>query len=437
MNSVLSLRNRLAGWLLVGVILTTLLAVFSAAVSSLLPGVLIWLVGGLLIPNLRRAQLWQIGILLGIGLLCLAIGEWRGSSPQFLQRAIEGNQMITAMLLAVSFLRLIAMANVDPQAPLPQGKRALLRTLFGVHLLGTVMNISSVMIAGDRLSAARPLSRVQALTLLRGFSACALWSPFFASMGITLSGVPGAHLGTLIIFGLPAALVALLVSAWQLQRLPESAVAEGYPVTFAALWLPVVLAVAVIIGHLLLPEIPVLTLVTLLALIFSVGWILCREQRAGAGRLQQHVQSALPGMAGEVLLFLAAAVLASGAAALLESFNIRLVPEHFGVLAAWTTLLILIGLAIAGMHPVTTVALAAGILAPHVENANLLALTLLFGWGLGVCLSPFSGVQLTLQARYLVRMRDLALLNLPAALPLLAVAFTALYICARFTGQSG
>ena len=112
-------------------------------------------------------------------------------------------------------------------------------------------------------------------------------------------------------------------------------------------------------------------------------------------------------------------------------------PDYFGVTAAWITLLILIGLAIVGMHPVTTVALAAGVLAPHVEDANLLALTLLFGWGLGVCFSPFSGIQLTLQARYLIRMRDLAAQNLPTALPLTGIAFATLYLYSRLSGQGG
>lgn len=423
-----SMRTPLAGWLLLAMIILTIAASLSDLVSPLIPGVLIWISAILLLPNVRHTQLWQIVTLMGIGSIGLAVGEFRGANPDFMLRAIGGNQMITAMLLAVSFLRLIALANIDTSTPLPHGRQSLIKTLLGVHMLATVMNLSAVMIVGDRLATVQPVNRTQNFTLLRGFSACAMWSPFFAAMGVTLVGVPGAHLATLITYGLPAAALILAITIWQLKHTPAAEACNGYPITVSALWMPVTLAVIVMLAHVIYPDVPVLTLVTLLSLLFTLGWILWRERGAGVKRLHGHVRKGIPNMAGEVLLFLAAAVLASGAAAALESFHIRLVPDHFGLIAAWVTLSILIVLAIAGMHPVTTVALAASILAPHVEDSNLLALTFLFSWGLGVCLSPFSGIQLTLQSRYFVRARDLARMNWVTLLPMIIVAYGALYI---------
>jgi len=433
MSNASALRRSIAGWLLFLTIIGSVAVGFSKQVSELLPGLLIWLSAVLLIPDLKKNQRWQLGTLMAVGIVGLVVGEYRTGDSQFLWRAAGANQLITSMLLAVSFLRVVNNMTAHEYMPLPSGKTALLKTLFGVHLLGTVMNVSSVMIAGDRLTEKKQLKPLQAFTLLRGFSACAVWSPFFASMGITLVGVPDAHLLVLILFGLPAALIMLAIAAWQISHDSNAETSEGFPVNFSALWLPLSLAICVMAAHFIWPDISVLSFVTLGGLVFSFAVATIKKRTLAARHIKNHIKHGLSAMAGEVMLFLAAAVLASGAAAALESFGLKLVPDHFGVVAAWATMGILVALAISGMHPITTVALAAGILAPHVENADLLGLTLLFGWNLGVCFSPFSGVQLTLQSRYGVRARDLAKMNLPTALPLVLLACGSLYLCSLIT----
>ena len=433
MTRASAFRHNAAGWLLFLTIFASLASAFSSHVSSLVPGIMIWVTSFLLIPDLKKAQRWQIGVLMGVGVLGLTVGELRSANSEFLWRAAGANEVITAMLLAVSFLRIISALPEGVDKPLPVGKNALLKTLFGVHLLGTVMNVSAVMIAGDRLTEKRPLKPLQALTLLRGFSACAVWSPFFASMGITLVGVPDARLGTLILFGFPAAMIMLAIAAWQISRDPDADSCAGFPVTFNELWLPVTLAVFVMGTHFIWPDISVLSFVTFWGLLFALIVSLIKFKGQTGEKLVNHIHNGLPRMAGEVFLFLAAAVLASGAASALESFGLKLVPDHFGFIASCATVAILLVLAIVGMHPVTTVALAAGILAPHVENATLLGMTLLFGWNIGVCFSPFSGVQLTLQSRFGIRARDLATMNLKTALPLVLLAMATLYICSIVT----
>jgi len=404
----------------------TLLASLTDLLPAWLAGIPIWLAMLLLFAGLRRGQKWQSGLLLLIGGAGLLIGFLHDGDGRYLLKALEGNQMIVSMLVAVSFLRLVSLPALAGQERLPVGPKALFGTLLGGHLVGAVINISSVVILGDRLSARRPLSTLQGLALLRAFSACAVWSPFFAAMGVVLISAPGAQLNTLVLFGLPVAGVALGFSGWQIGRDPKASALPGYPLQLGALWMPVLLAVLVMLAHHFWPRVSVLTLVTLIALLFALLWLPLREGRDGIRQLQEHVHRGLPRLASEVSLFVAAAVLAAGVAAVLGALDIGLAPAHFGSVEACITVLILVGASLIGMHPVTSVVLAGSILMPTVEDPNLLGITLLLSWSLGICLSPFSGVQICLQSRYGISARALLRLNAWYAPLMLLVAFASI-----------
>lgn len=216
------------------------------------------------------------------------------------------------------------------------------------------------------------------------------------------------------------ALVALLFTARELKRWPDAADTMAYPMQWSALWMPLLLAVLVIIAHLIWPQAAVLTLVTLIALGFALGWLTLIRRSEGIKEAIRHVRSGLPNLCSEIALFLGAAVLAAGVAATLDALSVSLAPQHFGAFEACVTLAALIGVAVAGMHPVTSVALAGSLIGGSVTDPDLLGLTLLMGWALGVGLSPLSGIQLTLQARFgmsarlmLKANRDYALLMYP------------------------
>jgi hypothetical protein len=421
----------LSGYLLIGMALAAVLNAFFSVLPGYLIGVPVWISALLLWPRLKSAQRKQTAVLLLTGAPLLLFGTVYGDDPQYLLKALEANYLVLAMLVGVSFLRLVAMQGVHSDEQLPRGRTALWQTLLGAHLIGSVINISSVLIVGDRLSARQPLQPVQALVLLRSFSICAFWSPFFAAMGLTLVSAPGAELKTLVLFGLPVALAGLLFSMWEVARAPAVEQARGYPMHLKALWMPLVLAVLVVICHEIWPAISVLTLVTLISILFAVSWLLLRQKRQGGRRLLNHIHEGLPGLAGEVMLFLAAAVLAAGVASSLSAFDLALAPEHYGALEACITLLVLILLAFAGMHPVTSVVLVGSILAPSVSDPNLLGLTMLMGWALGVGLSPLSGVQLSLRARYSIPAVQLMRLNRLYAPVMLLVCWAVLWLFTR------
>jgi hypothetical protein len=421
----------LSGYLLIGMAFAAVLNAFFSVLPGYLIGVPVWISALLLWPRLKPAQRKQTAVLLLTGAPLLLFGTVYGDDPQYLLKALEANYLVLAMLVGVSFLRLVAMQGVHSDEQLPRGRTALWQTLLGAHLIGSVINISSVLIVGDRLSARQPLQPVQALVLLRSFSICAFWSPFFAAMGLTLVSAPGAELKTLVLFGLPVALAGLLFSMWEVARAPAVEQARGYPMHLKALWMPLVLAVLVVICHEIWPAISVLTLVTLISILFAVSWLLLRQKRQGGRRLLNHIHEGLPGLAGEVMLFLAAAVLAAGVASSLNAFDLALAPEHYGAQEACITLLVLIVLAFAGMHPVTSVVLVGSILAPSVSDPNLLGLTMLMGWALGVGLSPLSGVQLSLRARYSIPAVQLMRLNRLYAPVMLLVCWAMLWLFTR------
>jgi hypothetical protein len=417
-----------AGWLLFSAVVLALIAGLTAWLPGYLVGIPIWLAALLLIPLVRRSQLRQIGILFGIGLTGLLFGILNGADLRYLLQALGANHSVVGMLIGVSFLRIVALAGIRSDEALPHGRKALWHTLFGTHLFGSVINVSAVLIVGDRLTAQRSMQPLQGLTLLRSFCICAFWSPFFASMGLTLVSAPGAQLGTLILFGLPLALVALLFSAWEIGRHPQAAQAQGYPMHLRALWMPLLLALLVIIAHQLWPTISVLTLVTSVALLFTLIWLPIRRGPAGLGEAVRHVRVGLPTLRGEILLFAAAAMLAAGVAATLSSLDLNLAPAHFGPLAACVTVVVLVLLAMSGMHPVTSVVLAGSVLAAADGDPNLLGLTLLMGWSLGIGLSPFSGVQLSLQSRYGMKALELLKLNRWYAGVMLCCCFAVLWL---------
>lgn len=419
----------LAGWLLLFVVVTAVLAVVVSGFPAAIAGGLIWLVAVLLKGGgIRGAQRIQVIVMFSIGSLGLLAGLANGAGSRHLMRALEANQMVIAMLIGVSFLRLVTSGQLNATDASPRGRKALLSTLAGPHLFGSVINMSALFIVGDRLSRQQPLSTLQALIMSRAFSLCAHWSPFFAAMGVALINAPGAQLATLSSVGVPLSLLMLGYTYWELSRAPEAQQLTGYPLNLGSLWLPLLLAVLVMVSHQIWPGVPVLTLVTLIAVLVALGWSIVREGVPGVSKSIQHVQTALPRQGNEVMLFLGAAVLGAGVAALLDSFNIQLSFATFGAHQAFVVLLIMVTLAMVGMHPVTSVTLVGSLLAPVVDDPNLLALVFLMTWAFGAGLSPFSGLQLSLISRYQVEAMALLRRNWRYALVLLAADYLALLL---------
>ena len=247
-DRITPLFSLLTGPLLLSMILLSVAHGLVPEIPRLYAGIAAWLAGVILLPGVKGLARLQILGMLGLGAAALAWAASTGRTTDW-EPVLASNQALLAMLAAVSFLRLVTLPASAADDPTPRGPGALRTTLLGVHLFGSVINLSALMIIGDRLSEHRPLTPTQAQVLSRGFAMAAHWSPFFAAMGVALTNAPGAQLPTLALFGLPVAALALGYTAIELGRRPEATGFAGYPLHFGALWIPALLALAVLLIH--------------------------------------------------------------------------------------------------------------------------------------------------------------------------------------------
>jgi hypothetical protein len=422
-----------AGWLLLAAILLSVASGIDAGVPPALPGTAFWLAGVLLAREVGGLQRTQTLLMLAAGLAGLLYAGLSGGGVQ-LEKALSTNQALLAMLAAVGFLRLISLPEADAAEPDPLGRAALWRTLFGVHLFGSVINLSAVMILGDRQSRRQPMTPLQACVLSRGFALAAHWSPFFAAMGIALSNAPGAQLITLSAVGLPLAAFALLVAGWQLSRWPNATAYIGYPMHFGALWIPALLAALVMTLHHLLPAVPILSLISALALVLTLVVLLVRHRGGALPRFVDQVRHGLPRMSGELVLFLAAGVLAAGIASAVQSSGWTLDLRAFGATEASLLLVLMVGVSAVGVHPVISIATAHGVLAPLAPEPNLMGIAYLMTWAAGVSVSPFSGMHLAMHGRFGIDSRGFLRWNGRFTLFMLAVDTLVLHLFERMHG---
>jgi len=421
-----------AGWLILAAIVLSAAHGLGLGLPATLAGTAFWLAGVLLAPGLARLQRIQTLAMLLVGGAGLLFA-WRGGGTVQLEKALVGNQALLAMLAGVSFLRLVSLPAADAGEVDPRGTAALRRTLLGVHLFGSVINLSAVMILGDRQSRRQAMTPLQAMVLSRGFSLAAHWSPFFAAMGVALSNSPGAELPVLSLVGLPLAAFGLSLSAWQLTRRDDTGEYLGYPMHFGALWIPGLLATLVLTVHQLSPPTPILTLIASLAVALTLVVLLARRASQTLPVLFAHVRDGLPRMSGELLLFLAAGVLAAGIGSAAESAGWSLELDTFGAAAASLLLLLMVGLSVLGVHPVISIATAHGLLAPLAPDPNLLGITYLMAWAQGVSISPLSGIHLAIQGRFGIDPRGFLRWNATYTLLMLALDVAVLHLYETLT----
>ncbi len=419
------LGERAVGGLLLVMVICSLLNGLFSLVPAYLAGLFGWIAALLLITRVNALQRLQVVGMLVIGTGGLVYGLVNGTSINP-ARVISVNQSMIAMLAAVSFLRLVTQPP-DVSEALPQGGLPLWRTLFGIHFLGSVINMSAIVIIGDRLSANRPLSAQQACVISRGFALAACWSPFFAAMGIALASAPGAEIATLGMVGLPIALCGLMITGWSLTHRDRAANFYGYPMRFTTLWIPALLALLLMLLHHLYPQIPILTLVALLSLSLSLVILLLRHGANGLTAYRQHVSVGLPRMSAELMLFLAAGVLASGMGAIVTTSGLTFDGSTFGASEASLMLALMVGISVLGVHPVISIATTGGILAPIGVNPNLLGITFLMTWAIGVSTTPLSGLHLMIQGRYQIRGWTLFKMNYRFSLVMLSLAILVLH----------
>jgi len=400
-----NLMRILSGWLIMAMLAGFWLSQLVEPITAwLLP--LIWLPPLLLWRELSAgARRQSLLLLLPGGLLLLLTGLDGGQLPW--QQLLGANLPLLAMFTALSFLGLAGQQQ-DNQ-PAPHGGHALWSTMLGINLLGAVINMSILFVAGDKLQRQQRLSDQQLMVLGRAFCAAAWWSPFFIATGVALTYAPGMQWRHTFIPGLLAAALMMVVTFLEARHHPLEQF-QGYPLRPDSLWLPLLLAATVLLSHTLAPQLGILVLISLLA---PLCGLLFMPRRGAAVRLKEHIHERLPGLVGQFWLFLSAGVFSTAISTTLKHYPhaLSLPFDHFGPIEMSVVLALMILVSLVGIHPLVSVSISSPLLLPLAPDPDMLGFMYLSGWAIGTATSPLSGVGLALCGRYQATPRQILRLN--------------------------
>lgn len=422
-----SLIARLPGLLLFAMMLLAVVAATSSSISPVWSGLAGWLAALFLFRRLPRTMVYQVCGMLAVGIACIA---WviTNHLPLEFTKVFSTNIHVIALIGSVTFLRLITQPGPQVSDTLPKGKKALAKTIWGLHLFASVINLSAIMIFGNRMERAGRINRLQTILFSRAFCSGCYWSPFYVSIATALVYAPGSNFITLMLAGLPIALVGLSITTWQLLRDEESNETHGYPIRLEALLIPSVLSISIIVLNQSFPGFPILTLITILSFLLTVIVLVFRNAATSGSLVASHVSDGLPDMYKELTLFLAAGVMSTGISAVLIGSDISLAIAGVSPGIGGGFILVAMLFSVIGVHPIITISILGSLLSNTLYNANLLGICMMMTWGNGIVISPFSGVNLSIQGRFGASSFMIMRWNTGYALIMLAVCITALYI---------
>ncbi len=431
----MSPRNALAAWLYLAVIILVVAAVWLPGYPAWVTGVIAWAACLLLLPRLPRQQLVMVLVLAGIGALGIAWSMARGAGG-LIEMALTQNVPLAGMLIAVSFLQLIAVSSEADAEPLESGRGALFKTMIGVHLFGAVINFSAVAIFADRLSARAKLTMEQAMGLSQAFIVGAAWSPFYGAMAAALTFAPEARLTQLIFWGIPVAIAGITVTWFTLtsERHRGGRDFVGYPLHLEALWVPAVLAVSVLAIHEWQPRWSVLAIIAAMASLVTVLTLLLRSGAGAGATLLRHVHNRLPAMNGELTLFLAAGILSAGMTGAIDVLDLALPFTSFGPLEASLVLIVMNLCAWIGLHPIILVSVLGPWIMPLQPDQTMLAMVFLMCWGVGLTACPMSNTMLAMAGRYGLPFGALLKQNRVFSAKVTVICIAVIYVYAAMNG---
>ncbi len=395
-------RQRLAG-----LIIALGLALQIARLSGLttlapLVGVVFWLAVALLWVDIPPRNRLQVGALAAIGAVLLVVSRGVYGAELAWARMLDGNTFVVAMLVGVSFIGLI---NRTPPSPGTQthGGRGVITTWLSVHLLGAILNLSSVFLIGDQLKRADGLRLPQLLTLNRGLSSAALWSPFFAAMGVAMGLAPRLDFAVVLAAGVPLAALSGVLTRLELARRFALDDVPGVSLAPRNLLMPVGLAVLVLGFHYgLTPALSIVSIITFLLPVTALAANLPRGLGFTSRRMLSHTRERLPAMRGEISLFLAAGLFTQGLSTFIDAATGSqwVLFDHFGAGEAMLSYLAIVLSAVIGLHPIIGISTLASLLDLEGANHTLVGVVALSAWAVGAAIGPLSGINLSLQGRY-------------------------------------
>lgn len=398
-------QQRLAGVLILFGLIAQILGFTGLLHTAHAVSYLLWLAVALLWRDIPKRSRIQAGVLMGLGLLMLLVARVVYDAEVDWPAMLQGNAFVAAMLVGVSFITLVGKQQGRKKAPGKKltGYGGILRTWLGVHFLGTILNMSTIIMVGDRLARSGPLSMPQFLALNRGLSSAATWSPFFASMGIVIALAPEMQYSYVAMFGLPLALLSGLLTTLELGRRFDLREVYGFSLAPRSLLMPGIMALLVMVFHFwLTPRLSIVGIITFLIPMVALLYNLSDGPRYTFRRIRQHTTTRLPAMRGEISLFLAAGLLTLGLSTLVASIagNDWTLFASFGAAQGMISFLAIVLSALAGLHPIIGISVLASMVSLQGSEHTLFAFAGLCSWAVGTSVGPLSGINLSLQGRY-------------------------------------
>jgi hypothetical protein len=419
-----------SGILIFSSFLTTLFAYFFNTELLVYAGALAWSSLLILFSTINKKKMLLILFLLSF--IAFFISYINGFEINII-KVFTVNQYLLTLLIGVGFLRLIAIPKQENQNTLPKGKNSFFKTYLSVHLFGSVINLSSLILVADKLYKKAPLTNIQIILLTRAFASDAYWSPFFVAFAAAITYAPNLSTPTILINGIFLALVTFLISYIEIIRNKDLDINEfrGYPLSFDSLYLPIFLAFLVLVTNHFYPDIKVIILVAAFAILLTLIVLPIKKGfKRAKEKFINHINNDLPNMKMEMSLFLVAGMFGISIGSILIGLDIALPFEKFDWFIASILLAIFIVLAFVGIHPIITIAIIGDLLSS--VNHTLLAVTFLMAWSTTVSTSPFSGLNLTIVARYKVEGKRIFKLNIFYALKMYIVCVICLFLLSNY-----
>ncbi len=395
--------------------------------TILISSILIWCATIFLFRTISNKTL--LYSLIFLTFVCFIFNYLNGFEVDF-KKALSINLYLMTLLIGVGFLGTIATPNKEKIKELPKGKKSFLKTYLGIHLFGSVINLSSLILVANRFYKDSPLSKFQIIVLTRAFASDAYWSPFFVSFAAALTYAPNLDTFTILFFGLLLAFIAFIITYFEISKNKEELENfKGYPIHFETLYLPFSLAFLVLITNYYFTNIKIIMLVSLFSLLLCII-ILPFKTRNPIKVFTKHINEDLPKMRNELALFLIAGAFGVMISSALIGLEVKLPFEKFDAFSASVLLLILIVLSFVGIHPIISIA----VIGTWMQEINhtLLAVTFLMSWATAVSTSPFSGLNLTMQSRYNIKAIELFKVNIFYTIKIYFICVVLLFILSEF-----
>src|SRR5574344_567143 len=245
--------------------------------------VCIWIASALLFFTIKSKKL--IWVLLFFTLLAFLYSYLNGFYIDF-KKAFSVNLYLLTLLIAVGFLKLIATPKKEKNE-LPKGKNSFLKTYLGVHIFGSIINLSALLLVADKMYKKAKLTPLQIVLLTRSFASDAYWSPFFVAFAAALTYALNLNTFFIISFGIFLALSAFLITYFELRN-EDFSNFYGYPLSFSTLYLPWLLAFFVLLTNYYYKDLQIILLISLFSLLLTLAILPIKKGLAATFRLLKY-----------------------------------------------------------------------------------------------------------------------------------------------------